>query len=77
MYMTGSTVGKVDRAKSIIAGAITGLVLLLCSYLLLSIIDPTAGQVITFDAGHGPGSAGSAGNDTTRTTIATTKLYVL
>ena len=41
MYMTGSTVGKVDRAKSIIAGAITGLVLLLCSYLLLSIIDPT------------------------------------
>jgi hypothetical protein len=41
LYMTGSTVGKVDRAKTIIAGAITGVVLLLCSYLLFSIIDPT------------------------------------
>jgi hypothetical protein len=41
LYMTGSTVGKVDRAKTIIAGAITGVVLLLCSYLLFFIIDPS------------------------------------
>ncbi len=41
MYMTGSTVGSVDKAKTIITGAITGIVLLLCSYLLLAIIDPT------------------------------------
>ena len=41
MYMTGSTVGKVDRAKQIIWGAVSGLVLLLCSYLLLFTIDPT------------------------------------
>jgi len=41
MYMTGSTVGKVDKAKQIIWGAVSGLVLLLCSYLLLFTIDPT------------------------------------
>ena len=41
MYMTGGTVGKVDRAKQIIWGAVTGVVLLLCSYLLLYTIDPT------------------------------------
>jgi len=41
LYMTVSTVGKVDRAKQMIWGAITGLVLLLCSYALLYIIDPS------------------------------------
>lgn len=41
MYMVGGTVGKVDRAKTIITGAITGVVLLLCSYLLLALIDPS------------------------------------
>jgi len=41
LYMTSGTVGKVDRAKTIMGGALTGLVLLLCSYLLLYTIDPS------------------------------------
>ena len=41
MYMTGGTIGKVEKAKSIIWGAITGVILLMCSYLLLYTIDPT------------------------------------
>ncbi len=41
MYMTGGTVGKVERARQIIWGAVTGVILLLCSYLLLYTIDPT------------------------------------
>jgi len=49
MYMTGSTVGKVDRAKQIIWGAVTGLVLLLCSYLLLFLLDPTLVKLSPLD----------------------------
>ena len=55
MYMVGSTVGKVDRAKTIIAGAITGIVLLLCSYLLLAIIDPTLTNLSPLKPATAPG----------------------
>jgi len=40
MYMMGGTITRVEKAKTIIWGAITGLILLLCSYLLLYTIDP-------------------------------------
>jgi len=33
--------GKIDKAKEMIVGALSGLVLLLCSYLILKTIDPT------------------------------------
>jgi hypothetical protein len=41
MYMTAGSVGSVDKAKQYIIGALSGIALLLCSYLLLTTIDPT------------------------------------
>jgi len=41
MYMTAGSVGSVEKAKQYIIGALSGIALLLCSYLLLTTIDPT------------------------------------
>ncbi len=40
MWMVGGSITSVEKAKNIIVGAISGVVLLLCSYLLLYTIDP-------------------------------------
>ncbi len=40
-YLLAGTLTSVERAKKIIGSALTGLILLLCSYLLLYTIDPT------------------------------------
>ncbi|KKS65973.1 MAG: Lytic transglycosylase domain protein, partial [Parcubacteria group bacterium GW2011_GWC2_42_6] len=37
--------GKIDKAKEMIVGALSGLVLLLCSWLILHTIDPTLGKI--------------------------------
>ncbi len=55
MYMLGGTVTSVERAKTIIVGAITGVVLLLCSYLILATIDPTLTNLSPFKLPN-PGS---------------------
>jgi lipoprotein-anchoring transpeptidase ErfK/SrfK len=54
MYMTAGSVGSVEKAKQYIIGALSGIALLLCSYLLLTTIDPTLknlspGGLSTFD----------------------------
>ncbi|MBU1102634.1 hypothetical protein KJ853_03200 [Patescibacteria group bacterium] len=54
-YMVAGTISNVEKAKSIIIGAITGIVLLLCSYLLLATIDPTLTNLSPFK----PPSAGN------------------
>jgi len=46
--LAGTTITSVERAKKIIGGAITGLLLLLCSYLLLYTIDPTLTDLSPF-----------------------------
>lgn len=44
-YMLGDSFTKTEKAKTIMVGAISGLVLLLCSYLLLYTIDPSLTQL--------------------------------
>ncbi len=39
--LAGASIGSVQQAKDLIIGALTGIVLLLVSYLLLATIDPT------------------------------------
>ena len=46
--LAGTTITSVEKAKKIIGGAITGLLLLLCSYLLLYTIDPTLTDLSPF-----------------------------
>ena len=41
MYMTAGSVGSVEKARQYIIGALSGIALLLCSYLLLTTVDPT------------------------------------
>ena len=41
MWMIGGSITSTEKAKNIIVGAVSGVVLLLCSYLLLYTIDPS------------------------------------
>lgn len=41
MWMTGGSITSTEKARNIIIGAVSGVVLLLCSYLLLWTIDPS------------------------------------
>ncbi len=41
MWMTGGSITSTEKARNIIVGAVSGVVLLLCSYLLLYTIDPS------------------------------------
>lgn len=40
-YMLASSVGSTQKAKDLIVGSLSGIVLLLCAYLILATIDPT------------------------------------
>jgi hypothetical protein len=40
-YMLAGSIGSVEKARQTIIGALSGVALLLCSYLLLTTIDPT------------------------------------
>ncbi|TSC53322.1 MAG: Uncharacterized protein LiPW39_334 [Parcubacteria group bacterium LiPW_39] len=41
MWMMGGSITSTEKARNIIVGAVSGVVLLLCSYLLLYTIDPS------------------------------------
>jgi len=76
MYMTGGTIGRVEKAKEIMGGAITGIILLLCAYLLLATIDPSLTKLsplrlkpVGIDAPAQQPATPTSGVVTTQTTI--------